>query len=237
MFTRLLNTLVFIAALLSSNQIFAQEEFTLDTDDKKYSYAIGTKIGQQMVQQFGNQGDIDLHSLLQGVISIIEGTDTLLSEEEGNELIQQRHQKQLAEAAAVADDIAAKSREFMEMNKAREGVVTTDSGLQYEVEEAGDDSQASPATTDTVVVHYEGTLIDGTVFDSSYARGEPATFALGSIIPGWQEVLQLMKPGDKWKVVIPPELAYGDRGAGQSIGPNETLLFDIELLEIKKSAN
>jgi FKBP-type peptidyl-prolyl cis-trans isomerase FklB len=237
MFTRLLNTLVFSVTLLLSNQIFAQEEFTLDTDDKKYSYAIGTKIGQQMAQQFGNQGDIDLHSLLQGVIAIIEGTEPLLSEEVGNEIIQERHQKQLAEAAEMADDIAAKSREFMEMNKAREGVITTDSGLQYEVEEAGDEGQASPATTDTVVVHYEGTLIDGTVFDSSYARGEPATFPLGSIIPGWQEVLQLMKPGDKWKVVIPPELAYGERGAGQSIGPNETLLFDIELLEIKKSAN
>ena len=237
MFTRLFSTLVFIVTLMLSNQVSAQEEFTLDTDDKKYSYAIGTKIGQQMAQQFSNQGDIDLHALLQGLITVIEGTETLLSAEDGNELIQERHKKQLAEAAAVADEIAVKNEEFMEMNKAREGVTTTDSGLQYEVVEVGDESQATPTTSDTVVVHYEGTLIDGTVFDSSYARGEPATFPLGSIIPGWQEVLQLMKPGDKWKVVIPPELAYGEQGAGQSIGPNETLMFDIELLEIKMSAN
>ena len=237
MFTRPLNTLFLIVTLILSNQIFAQEEVNLDTDDKKYSYAIGTKIGQQMAQQFSGQGDIDIHTLLQGVIAVIEETGALLSEEDGNEIIQERHKKKLAEAAAVAGEIAEKNKEFMEMNKAREEVTTTDSGLQYEVLEAGDEGQANPATTDTVVVHYEGTLIDGTVFDSSYARGEPATFPLGSIIPGWQEVLQLMNPGDKWKVVIPPELAYGEQGAGQSIGPNETLLFDIELLEVKKSAN
>jgi len=237
MFTRLLNTLVFIVTIFFSSQVLAQSDFALDTDDKKFSYAVGTKIGQQMVQQFDNQNGIDLHALLQGVIAIVEETETLLSEEEGNEIIQQRQQQQLAEAAAMADEIAAKNKEFMEMNKTREGVTSTDSGLQYEVLESGEEGQANPTTSDTVVVHYEGTLIDGTVFDSSYTRGEPATFALGSIIPGWQEVLQLMNPGDKWKVVIPPELAYGEQGAGQSIGPNETLVFDIELIEVKKSAN
>ena len=120
---------------------------------------------------------------------------------------------------------------------AKEGVVVTESGLQYEIIQSGDPAGDMPTVADTVIVHYQGSLLDGTVFDSSITRGEPATFSLQSIIPGWIEVLQLMRPGDKWSIVLAPELAYGERGAGQLIGPNEVLMFDIELIEIKKSAN
>jgi FKBP-type peptidyl-prolyl cis-trans isomerase FklB len=118
----------------------------------------------------------------------------------------------------------------MAENAKKDGVVTTDSGLQYEILEEGDG--ATPKATDKVIAHYEGTLIDGTVFDSSIQRGEPATFPVNGVIQGWQEVLQMMKEGGKWRVVIPGNLAYGPQGAGEMIGPNETLIFDIELIAI-----
>lgn len=124
----------------------------------------------------------------------------------------------------------AESKAYMEENAKKDGVVTTDSGLQYEILEEGDG--ATPKATDKVIAHYEGTLIDGTVFDSSIERGEPATFPVNGVIQGWQEVLQMMKEGGKWRVVIPGNLAYGPQGAGEMIGPNETLIFDIELIAI-----
>lgn len=120
---------------------------------------------------------------------------------------------------------------FQAENAQREGVVTLPSGLQYEVLVEGDG--ASPAATDSVVTHYHGTLIDGTVFDSSVERDQPATFPVNGVIAGWTEALQLMQVGDKWRLVIPPELAYGDRGAGAKIGPGATLVFEVELLEVK----
>ena len=122
-------------------------------------------------------------------------------------------------------------RAFLDRNGVREEVTTTDSGLQYEVLVAG--SGASPAPTDLVTVHYTGTLIDGTVFDSSVQRGQPAKFPANRLIAGWVEALQLMQVGDKWMLYIPPELAYGDRGAGNDIGPNATLIFEIELLGVR----
>jgi FKBP-type peptidyl-prolyl cis-trans isomerase FklB len=124
----------------------------------------------------------------------------------------------------------AESKAYMEENAKKDGVVTTDSGLQYEILKEGDG--ATPKATDKVIAHYEGTLIDGTVFDSSIERGEPATFPVNGVIQGWQEVLQMMKEGGKWRVVIPGNLAYGPQGAGEMIGPNETLIFDIELIAI-----
>ena len=121
---------------------------------------------------------------------------------------------------------------WLEDNAGRDGVITTDSGLQYEILVSGDASGATPQPGDMVTVHYEGTLTDGSVFDSSYERGAPATFPSDRLIRGWVEALQLMRPGDQWRLFIPPELGYGARGAGQSIGPNEVLVFKVELISI-----
>ena len=215
----------------------AQDEIQLDSDDKKFSYSVGNRIGQQLQSQFASQPGFDVEAFLAGMESLLMGQDSLMSEEEIINAIQQKQQEQLAEATALAEQKVAAGEAYMQENGTRDGVIQLASGIQYEIITEGDTAGVSPVATDTVLVHYQGTLIDGTVFDSSYSRGEPAQFSLGSIIKGWGEVLQLMKPGDKWSVVIPPELAYGERGAGQTIGPNETLLFDIELLEVKQSAN
>ena len=135
-----------------------------------------------------------------------------------------------AEAQGVTDN-RAEGEAFLAENAQREGVVTLPSGLQYEVLEEGDG--ATPRRRSTVVVHYSGTLIDGTPFDSSYSRGEPARFPVNRVIPGWTEALQLMQVGDKWRLFIPADLAYGDRGAGPVIGPGSTLIFEVELLEVQ----
>ena len=223
--------------VLCISPAIAEQEVDLDNESQKYSYAVGNKIGEQMVAQFGSDKDIDLKALLAGLAVIISGGDPLIAENEASAIIQEKQQQKLAEAQAQMQEKFAQGEAFLVENMAMEGVETTDSGMQYKVLESGDPSGTSPTLSDTVVVHYEGTLVDGTVFDSSYERGEPATFSLGSIIPGWNEVLQLMKPGDKWTVVLPPELAYGERGAGGHIGPNEVLKFDIELVEVKVSGN
>ncbi len=226
---------VAIGLLLSTPIAFAQSE--LDTEDKKFSYAVGNRIGMQLAEQFSDQADIDIDVLLEALNTVVTGGDPAMTEEQIMSSIQVKQQQQLAEAESASREKAELGLSFLEQNSKKEGVTVTSSGLQYEVLESGDASADSPRMTDTVVVHYQGTLIDGTVFDSSITRGEPATFSLQSIIPGWTEVLQLMKPGDKWAIVLAPDLAYGERGAGQLIGPNEVLLFDIELLEIKKSTN
>jgi FKBP-type peptidyl-prolyl cis-trans isomerase FklB len=137
-----------------------------------------------------------------------------------------------AERVAVGERNRAAGDAFLASNRTAEGVVQLESGLQYRVLSSG--SGESPTATDTVVVHYRGTLIDGTEFDSSHRRGEPATFGVDQVIDGWTEALVLMKPGDKWMVYLPPSLAYGERGAGRRIGPNEVLVFELELLEVKR---
>jgi FKBP-type peptidyl-prolyl cis-trans isomerase FklB len=132
---------------------------------------------------------------------------------------------------AASEEAGKRGETYLAANKGKPGVKVLESGLQYKVAKQGEGK--SPKPTDTVSVHYRGTLVNGTEFDSSYKRGQPATFPVNGVIRGWQEVLPLMKEGDKWEVVIPAALAYGDRGAGSAIGPNETLLFDIELLSVK----
>jgi FKBP-type peptidyl-prolyl cis-trans isomerase len=144
---------------------------------------------------------------------------------------QEQMEKQMQERSAELEANKTEGAKYLEENAKKEGVVTTESGLQYSVVTAVEEG-TSPTLDDTVVVHYRGTLINGEEFDSSYSRNQPATFGVGAVIPGWTEVLQLMKPGEKFNVVIPSELAYGEGGAGAKIGPNATLLFEVELLEI-----
>lgn len=201
---------------------------SLDTDQKKVSYAIGMSTAQSIARQ---GVDIDLTTYMLGVRDALDGTKPRLTQEEFRAALSNAtssvNDKLKAHAKANLDAGLA----FMQGNKSKEGVVALSNGIQYKELRKGSGKQPKPA--DTVVVHYEGALIDGTVFDSSKQRGEPATFPINSVIQGWQEVLPLMAVGSRWQVVIPPQLAYGVKGAGAGIGPNETLVFEIELLDIK----
>lgn len=200
---------------------------TLDSDQQKLSYIFGIQVGQNMKSE-GVPLDIDAFAA--GVQDMIEGKQPQLDQATAEKVIGEFQQKKSQELADVMNKKQAESKAFMEENAKRPGVKITESGLHYEVLEAGDG--ATPSTEDTVLAHYEGTLIDGTKFDSSYDRGEPATFPVDGVIQGWQETLQMMKEGAKWRIVVPGNLAYGPQGAGNMIGPNETLIFDIELIAI-----
>jgi len=217
---------------------FSQDKILLDSEKKQYSYAVGNKIAQQLLEKFGQaEADMDLKAFRSGIDVILSGQKPQLTDAEVTAILQKQQQGQMVQAAKLAKKRLTIGKKFLKKNRSVKGVKETDSGIQYTVISKGKASGKHPTVHDTVVVHYQGTLIDGTVFDSSYKRGEPATFPLGRVIPSWTEVVQLMKPGDKWAVVIPSELAYGEKGAGGTIGPNETLLFDIELIEIKQSKN
>lgn len=202
------------------------DETKLESDQDKLSYSLGMMIGDRVLKSYG---DINYDLLLQAIKAQNEGEETLITLEDAQAVLQENQQKQASEQAELAREAGTK---FLEENAAREGVMVTDSGLQYEVvtESEGD----KPSLSDTVTVHYVGTLPDGTTFDSSIDRGEPAQFPLKGVIPGWTEGLQLMTVGSKYRFVIPSELAYADRGAGPNIGPGATLVFEVELLEIKK---
>lgn len=206
-----------------AQSVFAADP-VLETDIDKESYGIGMLIGQNLTDRFG---DLNYELLLEGLKAQKNGATVLTLEEAQN--MSRQHQIRIAEEKSA--EAKAAGEKFLADNAARDEVEVTDTGLQYEVIAAGDG--AKPSVDDTVTVHYTGTLIDGRVFDSSVERGEPATFNLKGVIPGWTEGLQLMNTGSKFRFVIPANLAYGDRGAGQNIGPGETLIFDVELLEIQ----
>ena len=213
----------------------AEEKITLDNIDAKNSYAIGLKFGDSMKREIE---ELQLKAFFSGVTDGFEGKDAMLTPEEVASTMQAFQAKKMAEMKQKSDVALAENESagtaFLAENKARNGVTTLDSGLQYEVLTAGEG--ASPSKEDKVTVHYHGTLIDGTVFDSSVERGSPATFGVGQVIKGWTEALQLMKAGDKWKLFIPSDLAYGPRGAGGKIGPNAALIFEVELLSIEKNS-
>ena len=201
------------------------QDTALESDEDKVSYGLGMMIGERVLKQYG---EVDYELLMKGMQAQQNDEETLMTMEEAQMALQAHQEAVAAEASAAA---AEAGQQFLEENAAKDGVQVTDSGLQYEVLEEGDGPK--PSLDDTVSVHYVGTLTDGTEFDSSIARGEPATFPLKGVIPGWTEGLQLMNVGSKYRFVIPSELAYGDRGAGQTIGPGETLVFEVELLEIQ----
>lgn len=224
---------VWIAALVGALVATA----ALADEREDMSYLIGTDIGQSLLN---NGVDVDLDALVEGMRTILEGGESRLSAEETMALqklfreqqqsaMQARQQEMEARTARESAANAAQGKTYRDQNADRDGVRVTDSGLQYRVIEAG--SGERPGASDTVRVHYRGTLVDGTEFDSSYSRDEPTEFALDAVIPGWTEGLQLMPVGSKYEFVIPHELAYGDQGGG-SIPPGSTLIFEVELLDI-----
>lgn len=205
----------------------------LASESEKLSYAFGMGIAASL-KRLGPSANLDLKMLTQAIDDVMAGKPTLLTEQEANQartaFNQKMHETAAAEKKARAEKNRAEGEAFLAQNKTQPNVVTTASGLQYAVLTQGTGDK--PKDTDTVSVHYRGTLIDGTEFDSSARQGNPVSFQVKGVIPGWTEVLQLMPVGSKYRVYIPAALAYGDRGAGQLIGPQATLLFDIELLSI-----
>jgi FKBP-type peptidyl-prolyl cis-trans isomerase FklB len=205
----------------------------LDMTDKKVrlSYSVGYQVGGDFLRQ---GTDINPELLLKGVQDALLGKEPLMTPQEMRSTLVEV-QKTVAAAqnqknTAQAEKNLAEGKVFLSENAKKAGVKTLPSGLQYKVIKEG--TGATPKETDTVKVHYRGTLIDGTEFDSSYSRGTPATFRADRVIAGWKEVLQLMKEGAKWQLFIPPNLAYGKRGAGAKIGPNSTLIFEVELISV-----
>ncbi|MEH6585097.1 MAG: FKBP-type peptidyl-prolyl cis-trans isomerase [Halioglobus sp.] len=207
----------------------------LENTDQRLSYGIAFGLGQRMAQD-GMPMDID--AFIAGFRDGADGKEGEMTQEEIAAEMQSYQEKMVAEQqtvqAAMGEANLAAAAAYLDENKAREGVVVTETGLQYEIVEAGEG--AKPGVEDTVEVHYRGTLVDGTEFDSSYKRGETVTFGVGQVIPGWTEALQLMPAGSKWKLFIPPELGYGAGGAGQMIGPNAALIFEVELVSIPSQA-
>ncbi|WP_455376532.1 FKBP-type peptidyl-prolyl cis-trans isomerase [Kaarinaea lacus] len=200
----------------------------LKTTKEKYSYAIGFQIGNGLKK---DNVDVDVEALKQGVKDVLSGAKTKVSMEEMQAAVLEMQKAQQAAREVEGEKAKKAGADFLAANKKKKGVKTLKSGIQYKVIKEGKGSK--PTASDSVVAHYKGTLIDGTEFDSSYKRGQPATFGVGQVIKGWQEILPLMPSGSTWQVFIPSDLAYGPRGAGPNIGPNETLVFDIELLEVK----
>ena len=216
-----------LACIFATTAIGA-ESSALTTEKQKFSYTIGFQIAQNIK----SRGlDVDAKALAQAIEDVLGGKQPQLSMADMQAAMAAFQRKQLEARAAIAAKNQQAGEAYLADNKKKDGVVTLPSGLQYKVMQKG--SGKKPTTKDTVVVNYRGTLLSGEEFDSSYTRGQPATLEVGGVIPGWQEALQLMPVGSKWQVVIPADLAYGARGAGDSIGPNETLIFEIELMEIK----
>jgi len=220
------------AAVALSGAAFAADAPALKSDKEKISYSIGMDIGGNLKRQ---SIDVDPDALSKGIKDSYTGGKTLLTEDEARQAILDFQKQMMEKRAEALKQLGEKNKadgaKFLAENGKKEGVKTLPSGLQYKELTPG--TGKSPTATDTVTTHYKGTLIDGTEFDSSYKRGEPVTFPVSGVIPGWTEALQMMKEGAKWQLFIPPDIAYGDRGAGQEIGPNTTLIFEVELISVQ----
>ena len=216
--------IVSFAIILSSCSNDATNK-TPETEMEKVSYSLGVNVATGVKAQ--GLETIDANAIAKAFKDVFAGNDLDISEEESMQVLQEFFGKLAAEKSAKAGEAG---NAYLAENAAKEGVITTESGLQYEVMTSG--SGKKPTAGDQVTVHYHGMLTDGTVFDSSVDRGEPAQFGVTQVIPGWVEALQLMSVGDKWKLTIPSALAYGDNGAGGLIGPGATLVFEVELIEI-----
>jgi len=220
-----INLIIVSIALIFSSCTDSTTYKTPETEMEKVSYSLGVNVATGVKAQ--GLETLDVNAISKAITDVFEGNDLDISEEESMRVLQEYFGKIAAEKQAKASETGS---EFLAENAAKDGVITTESGLQYEILSSGDG--AKPIVTDQVTVHYHGMLTDGTVFDSSVDRGEPATFPANGVIQGWVEALQLMSVGDKWKLTIPSNLAYGDRGAGGLIGPGATLIFEVELLKI-----
>ncbi|GAB1669876.1 TPA: FKBP-type peptidyl-prolyl cis-trans isomerase [Mannheimia haemolytica] len=199
----------------------------LDSVEAKGGYGIGLQIGQQLL---GSGMDVNAETVARGIYDVLNNNEPAIDINEVTAALQELGQRAEAAQAEAFKAIDAENKAFLEENKKANGVIVTDSGLQYEILTEG--TGEKPTATSTVRVHYTGSLIDGTVFDSSVKRGQPAEFPVNGVIRGWTEALQLMPVGSKWRLTIPQELAYGERGAGASIPPFATLVFEVELLDI-----
>ncbi len=230
-----LRLMAVLGIVLLACQVNAGENLVLKDQKDKVSYSIGMNIGNNLKKQ---SIDVNPDVLAQGIKDALSGSKALMTEQEVNETIMAFQKEMSAKQIERLKELGEKNKKegeaFLAENKKKEGIITLPSGLQYKVINEG--TGETPELTDVVTVNYRGTLIDGTEFDSSYRRGQPATFPVNAVIAGWAEALQLMKVGSKWQLFIPSDLAYGERGAGRDIGPNATLIFDVELLSIKKEA-
>lgn len=224
-----------IMGLAMSTAMAATDATSLTTDKDKLSYSIGADLGKN----FKNQGiDINPDALAKGMQDGMSGAQLILTEEQMKDVLSKFQKDLMAKRSAEfnkkADENKAKGEAFLSTNKSKPGIVVLPSGLQYKIIDAGKGTK--PGKGDTVTVEYTGTLIDGTVFDSTEKSGKPATFQVSQVIPGWTEALQLMPAGSTWEVYVPSDLAYGSRSVGGPIGPNETLIFKIHLISVKKEA-
>jgi FKBP-type peptidyl-prolyl cis-trans isomerase FklB len=216
--------------VLFSSGAFAQEPVKLESNLQKFAYYIGLRLGDNLRKQGLLKLDVDAVAL--GIRDFLDGAEPRLTNQQMQEALATYQQQMQEERLSIAKKNRDIGKAFLEENKTREGVLVLDSGVQYQVITEG--TGENPTETDKVVVHYRGYLLDGTEFDSSFSRNQPAELEISQVIAGWQDTLKRMNAGSKWKVWIPSDLAYGLRGAGSKIGPNETLYFDIELLSIKE---
>ena len=214
-------------ALLGLSAAVVADEIKLETDQQKVSYVLGFQAGAQMKQQNMN---VDFDTLTKAIKDGLDGVTPRLTGEQAAAVMQKFQAEQRAQQAKAGEDNIKAGAAFLAENKNKPGVITLENGLQYKIVKEGTGNK--PKATDSVSVHYRGTLITGKEFDSSYTRGEPTSFPVNRVIPGWTQILQLMKEGAKWQVFIPSELAYGKQGAGGDIGPDSTLIFDIELIKV-----
>lgn len=228
-----LRLIAVLGMMLLVSQVNAEENLVLKNQKDKVSYIIGMDIGKNFMKQ---SVDIDPDILMKGLKDALSGRKPLLTDQEARETMTVFQKEMMAKQEVLAKKLGEKNKKegeaFLAENKKKEGVKTLPSGLQYRVIKEG--TGRKPKATDKVLTHYLGTLIDGTEFDSSYKRGTPTSFKVNEIIPGWTEALQLMKEEAKWQLFIPSNLAYAERGAGHDIGPNATLIFEVELISIQE---
>ena len=223
-----MNKVFFFLALAAASLPVAAGEATVVSVSERYSYAMGVRLGQLLKGQ--GIGQLDSRAFAAAIDDVLLGRPLRLDANEMIAAIKEQQETFARQREQRAASNLEAGRAFLARNAADEGVVALPSGLQYRVLDSGSGAQPGPA--DTVRVHYHGTLLDGSVFDSSVDRGQPAEFSLAAVIPGFRESISLMRVGDRWRVFVPSELAYGADGAGTSIGPNETLIFEIQLLDI-----